>query len=375
MQGAPTAWVEEAIQRFREKYSREKVFYVDYSAPPGLLVGGATIPYPFPVFSVTQRYLRRLRTSLVLVDTGVRPPRHFISSALDSEISIAYLDRLSLHPEGRANPQSNSGGAELAKVFSGLADRSIEDAMEIIASEMAREPRTDSNQKKRIKYFIWKHLVFRHYSRELRKLHSFAEIKTALGNPRSILCLGNGPSSEDPRLSLQDYDAVFRVNHRWLERGLFTSPSAIFTGALDSVRHVGNNILYVFINDERAMRIIQKVRKQISRLYFTNATDLGFPIEEFSPYQPTNGLVMLYVAINLRPDQLVIAGIDLYQDPRGCYPDMTSTPNMYTAAHSSDRELDLMLRLLASYCGSLTIIGEKLSFEYQRYVQEKHDKT
>jgi len=54
---------------------------------------------------------------------------------------------------------------------------------------------------------------------------------------------------------------------------------------------------------------------------------------------------------------------------------MTSTPNMYTAAHSSDRELDLMLRLLASYCGSLTIIGEKLSFEYQRYVQEKHDKT
>jgi hypothetical protein len=137
---------------------------------------------------------------------------------------------------------------------------------------------------------------------------------------------------------------------------------------LDSVLHVGREALYVFIDDSRSMHIIRKARKKVGKLSFTNAKDLGFPLEEFFPYQPTNGLVMVYLAVNLQPDQLTIAGVDLYRDPRGCYPGETTTPNVYTSGHDAELELNLMLRLLASYQGNLIVIGDNLASEYERYV-------
>jgi hypothetical protein len=174
---------------------------------------------------------------------------------------------------------------------------------------------------------------------------------------------------------LQTYDALFRVNHRWLKRQLLTRPDAVFTGALDSVQRVGRDILYVFVHEERSMRIVMRARKSIPRLSFTNASDLGFPLQDFEPYQPTNGLIMLYLAVKLQPDHLTVAGIDLYRDPRGCYPDESAEPNQYTSAHDEGLELDMMLRLLSSYKGNLTIIGKYLATEYECYVQSKTDKN
>ena len=83
---------------------------------------------------------------------------------------------------------------------------------------------------------------------------------------------------------------------------------------------------------------------------------------------------MIFAAVNLKPDRLIIAGIDLYQDPRGCYPDESDIPNHYTSLHEAPRELDLMLRLLASYDGELEIVGTKLALEYERYINTEQER-
>ena len=113
-----------------------------------------------------------------------------------------------------------------------------------------------------------------------------------------------------------------------------------------------------------------RAREQVPRLSFTNARDLGFPLAELAPYQPTNGLIMVYLAVKLNPPTLTVAGIDLYRDPRGAYPDKTATPNHYTSAHDEAREVGMLLELLASYTGELRIIGDNLASEYERYICE-----
>src|SRR3546814_318572 len=56
-------------------------------------------------------------------------------------------------------------------------------------------------------------------------------LREALGHPDTILCLGNGPSSEDPDVAKVRYDALFRVNSLWLKRGFLTTPDMVFTGS------------------------------------------------------------------------------------------------------------------------------------------------
>jgi hypothetical protein len=113
----------------------------------------------------------------------------------------------------------------------------------------------------------------------------------------------------------------------------------------------------------------------MDRLSFTNAIDLGFPADVFAPYQPTNGVIMVLLAAKLAPRKLTIAGIDLYRDPRGCYPDETNLSNTYTSDYNADRELDLILQLLESYQGELTIYGENLECEYEQCTHGKADKA
>ena len=51
-----------------------------------------------------------------------------------------------------------------------------------------------------------------------------------LGHPHTILCLGNGPSSEAEALRQYTHEALFRVNHSWLRRPAFNQPQVVFTG-------------------------------------------------------------------------------------------------------------------------------------------------
>lgn len=342
IRGRPSAWASEVVRQFQATYPREFIFLVGGDSPVSSpLESGAQIPYPLPLPGTTRRYLGRLRTGLILVDQGAKLPGSLAACAVRNDIAIAYSDTDPLQ------------------------------TMDLVGPEFARKRDPRFNLKKRVRIFLWNKLFFRFHAHKLRKLASLDEINASLGHPDSILCLGNGPSSEDVPVAGATFDAVFRVNHRWAERGLFTSPDVVFTAALDSVLHVGRDILYTFIDDARAMRIIMKARKEIDRLSFTNAIDLGFPAHIFAPYQPTNGVIMVFLAVKLAPKKLTIAGIDLYRDPRGCYPDETNLSNTYTSDHNADLELDLILQLLASYQGQLTIFGENLESEYERYTHEK----
>ena len=351
-------WMQEFLSAFDITNPRENVFLLDAEhAGPCEVTSGARLPYPFAFFGLTGRYLRKLRAGLVIVDQGTVAPRRFLDSARQDGIVVAHVDSETASTAGRDEPHdlASLAGMEAARKMSPYL-------------ALEREPYV--KVKKRIRFFLWKH-IFYHFNRtSLRRLSSFADINRSLGRPDSILCLGNGPSSEDPQIADGEYDAVFRVNHRWLARGYFTQANAVFTGAVESVISVGTDSLYVFINPERAMRMVMRARQQVPRLSFTNAQELGFPLAELAPYQPTNGLIMLYFAVKLNPPTLTVAGIDLYRDPRGAYPDETTTPNHYTSAHDEDREVAMLLELLASYRGELRIVGDKLASEYERYICE-----
>src|SRR3546814_12342215 len=67
-------------------------------------------------------------------------------------------------------------------------------------------------------------------------------LREALGHPDTILCLGNGPSSEDPDVAKVRYDALFRVNSLWLKRGFLTTPDMVFTGSSSTLSAVRDAI-------------------------------------------------------------------------------------------------------------------------------------
>jgi hypothetical protein len=364
--GEESAWLKQFLSAFRAQNPRENVVFLSREfKDSGHVVDGIGVPYPFGLPGMRTRFLRKLRVGLIVVDDGVQPPPGFIDRARRERIVIATLAGGAL-----AYSQSiNDGVVFSGQSVNGLSKRKAEDAATWLSAAMASERAGHVKLKKRLRYWIWRHLFYRFQSQSLKKCYQSDELGSVLGHPKSILCLGNGPSAEDPQLDGMDYDSLFRVNHRWLDRDILAQPDAVFTGAVDSVLAVGRNIVYGFIHDERAMRMVMRAHQEVSALKFTSVEDLGFDLSAFSPHQPTNGLLMLYTAITLNPEVLIVAGIDLFRDPRGAYPDPGQTPNHYTSAHDEDKELACLLSMLYHYKGELRIIGDALSTEFDRYVQ------
>src|SRR3546814_11184020 len=70
---------------------------------------------------------------------------------------------------------------------------------------------------------------------KIRRIDDLDSLGEALGRPRTILCLGNGPSSEDPEIAGVQFDRLFRVNDLWVKRGLLTRPDMVFTGSKEAL--------------------------------------------------------------------------------------------------------------------------------------------
>src|SRR5262245_13804069 len=79
-----------------------------------------------------------------------------------------------------------------------------------------------------------------------RRIDTLAELRAALGYPQTILCLGNGPSCEDPALAQLSYDSLFRVNRRWLARNLHCDPQMVFTGEKRTLSTIHNRPIFAF---------------------------------------------------------------------------------------------------------------------------------
>jgi hypothetical protein len=199
-------------------------------------------------------------------------------------------------------------------------------------------------------------------STRIRRLASVAALRDALGAPQCILCLGNGPSSEDRALLTLRYDALFRVKHRWLDRGFLAEPDMVFTGSMKTLRRI-RHAIFGFSSAAVEEMLLRKwlPHSMIRRLTFFTPERAGFlPRYPSETRVPTNGAIMLATAVALEPKSLIVAGIDLFSDPRGAYPGDDSTKNVYAAAHDAKAELEFVLQILDAYPGDLLILGNVL---------------
>ncbi len=195
-----------------------------------------------------------------------------------------------------------------------------------------------------------------------RCLDTWGQVAREIGSPRSILCLGNGPSSEDPALSTREFDSVFRVNWVWQARDAFTRPGIVFTADSDLPPR-SSRAMIAFPTRADANRILGLYRRGdcLPSIGYFVMEELPSPLAARTwPLRPTNGAMMIAAAVQLQPEKLTIAGIDLYQHPAGKYPGETAEANDYDAIHSRDNDVAAIKLSLGEFKGELTIVGDQL---------------
>jgi 3-deoxy-D-manno-octulosonic-acid transferase len=195
-----------------------------------------------------------------------------------------------------------------------------------------------------------------------KRVDSWKELSTSLGNPRSVLCLGNGPSSEDPRVAGFQHDCLIRVNWRWKTRGFLTNPQIVFVGDPATVHRVHDTVFGIW-NTPLEFGILLRhliTHGPMAMNYFTMDRISPIVRDHTWPARPTNGALMIAAGAALAPDRLIIAGIDLYLHPDGRYPGDLLSNNQYAAAHSRDTDLAIIRSSLAQYRGELVIISDLL---------------
>ncbi len=196
---------------------------------------------------------------------------------------------------------------------------------------------------------------------KFQQFRSVEALQQALGRPRTILCLGNGPSSESPELEQVPYERLFRVNMSWIGRGVLLDPDLVFTGLADATAALRPRVGFVFGSILSEEKILGSLLLAPRSLAFATAERLAlFEYRITDAVAPTNGALMIALAVALRPERLTIAGIDLYSAPVGAYPGDSSTPNEYAVGHEAALDRRYILAALKRFEGELEIIGQPL---------------
>ncbi|MBU0585342.1 MAG: hypothetical protein KKB66_06455 [Alphaproteobacteria bacterium] len=199
------------------------------------------------------------------------------------------------------------------------------------------------------------------YAEDLR-IGSLAELNARLEPRGTIICLGNGPSSEDSRLAGYRDATVFRVNWIWTERNWFGAPDMVFTSDPDLVRLPRQPVLAfptAAIGEPILRDHLASGHLPSSGFVFFDHFDPS-PAELGGAMIPTNGALMVALAAALRPRRIVIAGIDLYRHPKGKYPGAPDEPEGYARQHSADVDLGLIGCALAGHRGDTDILSDNL---------------
>lgn len=188
------------------------------------------------------------------------------------------------------------------------------------------------------------------------------DVRNRLGAPETILCLGNGPSSEDPRVMDFPRTCLFRVNWTWRSRGLLAQPDMVFTADPD-LPPPGRRPILALPRRPDGIRLLARhclgLRPPTSGYLFLDSTPPLAAEIGHDPI-PTNGALMVALAAALRPARLAIAGLDLYRHPEGRYPGDPGARDGYSRQHSPACDLDLLRRSLAGYRGELAILSDAL---------------
>ena len=161
-----------------------------------------------------------------------------------------------------------------------------------------------------------------------RRVDSLAALRGMLGACDTILCLGNGPSSEGPDIRDIRFDVLFRVNCRWMDRGGPDRPQVVFTGDSSCLRAVRGAIIgFRTVEEERRLLARRLLGGRWRPLSYLTVERLPVSMAERRwPARPTNGAAMVATAAALAPRRLIIAGIDLFQHPDGAYPGGSGGP-------------------------------------------------
>lgn len=366
----------------------------------GRFPGFAAVPPPFGFDSIRARYLRRLkvRTVILLEREAVLSPayagnlkKRAIPLVLLSGRGSAHLEpvaRSGYAPELLVAVDQSAGTAmqgdarlQLFQSETGQMDSSsAAEVLALLTPLAGRNVKWTNRSDRRIRRWLGQRLYLaldspllssrlRPYVQRFDTLQALAD---RLDHPRTILCLGNGPSSEDPRLNDVTYDALFRVNHSWMERGLFTRADVVFTGGQTTMRAVKSAILGLQDEiGEKAMLMTRGPGMLKAPIEYFVISRLGSYLTDFDwgQHRPTNGSAMIAAAVALQPDRLVIAGIDLFQHPEGSYPGDKSTANAYMPAHELDKELAFMFFHLDQFDGEIVIIGDALDREWREHIR------
>lgn len=355
--------IDELIAALRERYPRVEPLLVSdrgdtvdqlAEAHPGLRV----LRSPLALAGAVNRMLKRMNPRLVvLVGSAAAAERTVIGAAADRQIPVM---RIAPAPGSRdagveACVAANAATAEILEIIAPLMQRDL---------KQRRSERSSALHPKRLGMALLRSRLGQWItSRRHRKIGSVGELRDALARPRTILCLGNGPSSEDPRLRELDYDCLFRVNDRWIGRGILEKPDMVFTGDRATVANV-RGAIFGFQDEAAADRL--KLQRALGLLdpplRFVTVDTLGTFLDTMGlRAAPTNGATMLATAVALAPDHLIIGGIDLFMDPRGSYPGDRTTANAYTPRHDREEEVRIIKRALEVYEGKVTIVSEVLT--------------
>ncbi len=197
----------------------------------------------------------------------------------------------------------------------------------------------------------------------VRRIASREALSTHLGQPHTIMCLGNGPSSTDPRLAALPHDALFRVNHQWMQDDYMTGADVVFAGVKISMRAAGSTLIGVASGrKEQALlgtRFLTPWRGRLRYVVVEEIADLGESLH--GPLRPTTGAVMLAAAIALAPRRLIVAGMDMFSDKAGAYAGGTQAVNAYTSAHDRDTDAAFIRTHLARYDGEIMTLSPAFS--------------
>ena len=195
-----------------------------------------------------------------------------------------------------------------------------------------------------------------------RRIASLGGLKARLGNPRTIVCLGNGPSSEDPRLADYRDATLFRVNWNWRGRGWMTEPDIVFTADPD-LPCFGWRPIVIFPTASTGWPILVRhtMAMRSPRVGYGFLDEFVPPLADVSGLViPTNGALMIAIAAALAPERIVIAGMDLYQHHEGRYPGDKVALGGYSREHSAEIDLNLIRAALNSFAGEVIILSDNL---------------
>lgn len=196
----------------------------------------------------------------------------------------------------------------------------------------------------------------------MRRITSWDELRSRVGEPKAILCLGNGPSSEGTGIESAGFDCLFRVNWIWSDRSIHRDPNVVFTADLDAPPGPAVPIVCFPTRQDANLILESYARRRIAtRTEYLVFPELASPFSDRTwSHRPTNGALMVAAAALLRPARLIIAGIDLYLHPDGKYPGATDEPNEYDAMHDRNIDLAFIRVVLDRFGGDIDIRSQQL---------------